>query len=228
MAQSQEKVSLQEAFDRGSKLLADGKASEAVTALRTIAQTGYTSPGLEANLGRALIETNALGEGIVHLTNAVALDRWDARTRQDLTLAESRVANGLGAPMSHPAEWAHRVASYARPLELLSGASFILLLLLAARALRVPLKRAHYALGFLLAFATLALGAFATTSRSLAIVRDATELHATPLGSSEKIQDLVTGTRVRIIRTSGAFAEIERSNALRGWAASDKLTPLPF
>jgi hypothetical protein len=215
---------LQQAFDQALQLLGAGKLKDATDAMQSIRQQGFTSPALEADLGRALVETGDPGHGVLHLMNAVALDRMDSSYRHDLLVAQSRVEGGVGLPMSHPSEWGFKIGSYIRPTESLALAAVFLLVLLGTRFLRPLSKRIQIGLAAcILVF--IALGIFAQSARSIAIVTREADLKSAPLASSDVLQSLKPGTRLRIIRNSGNFSEVERPNAFRGWMSSNELAP---
>ncbi|MBS1986143.1 MAG: SH3 domain-containing protein [Bdellovibrionales bacterium] len=223
-----ETQSPQEVFDLGAKLLAEGKSVEAIEHFKAIADQGVTSDDLEANWGRALVDNGKPGEGILHLMNSVYLDRFNSSHRADLALAQTKVESQMGTALSHPAEWANRVGSWIHPLEALSLASCCLVALIIAKAAspRMNFKRMS---GFLLAALIFcALGGFAQYGRSVGVVLASTELRAAPLPASESVQSLLAGTRLRIIRLSGEFAEVERPGSFRGWVRKDSLAQSPY
>ena len=221
----------QSAFDEALKQLSTGRVVEGIDSLRSLRKQGFTSSELDVNLGRALVERGDMGEGLTYLESAVAIDRFDSRNRQDLEFAQSKVPNNAGTPMSHPAEYAHNIATYLRPLEALSISSLFLIVFGATvliRGRKNPPKRS-FVLSMLL-FATLitSLGLFATTGRSMGYVMADVDLRSAPLESAEVIMPIKAGSRVRLIRRSGNYSEIERSNAFRGWVLNDSLTTSAF
>jgi hypothetical protein len=158
----------------------------------------------------------------------VALDRGNSSFRDDLELAQSKINGGLGQPMSHPSEWAWKVASYARPNEILGVASLLLLVFLSFKYIRKPMTRLQHVLALALIGLVAGLGLFARSSASIAICESEIPLRSGPLESSEPVMNLVAGTRLRIIRESLPFVEVERPNAFRGWVETSKIARLGF
>jgi drug/metabolite transporter (DMT)-like permease len=74
------------------------------------------------------------------------------------------------------------------------------------------------------------LAGFGLTGSALATVSsaEATPLRTAALESSEEKILLKPGTRVRVIRTSGAFTEVEGTDVGRGWVDSKALTAVPL
>lgn len=217
-----------EVFEEGARLLGENKHAEALERFEAILKSGHTSSDLEAYAGRAYVQSGKPGAGLPHLMNAVAMDRFDTAHRTDLQHAGTLVEGGMGTAMAHPAEWANRLASYLRPSESLALGSLCVLAILVPKALRKSLpKKAAYATATLaLIFGTLSF--FAYQSRSLGVLVEESELHAAPLPSSETLQRLPAGTRLRTIRVSGDFAEVERPSAFRGWIETSKIYRSPY
>lgn len=224
-----ENSSPEQVFAEGTARLAEGKYAEAATQFEAILKTGFTSSALERNLGRAQVESGKLGEGIVHLTRAVALDRFDRAARNDLRVAQARVEAGYGVPMANPAEWGQRISSYARPAELGVASSLLLLGSLSAHLFMQVARRRRVTIVALVlgVFALVATG-FSLTGRSLAVVVTEAELKQAPLESASTISALKPGMRVRVLRDSGAFTEVERTNAFRGWIPTTDLVRSPY
>lgn len=220
--------SAQEVFDGATQSLSQGKAAEAVQSLEAIRSSGVTSADTEGNLGHALAEKGELGAGISHLTNAIAIDRIEPRYRNDLRVAQAKVESQMGSRMSHPVEWGNRIGSYLRPSELLFLSNFFLLGGFAI-LLFVKNKKMRFfsvAIFFAALFATAS--GFARYGRSVGVLIEAAELHGAPISSSETIQSLPSGTRLRIIRTSGEFAEVERPGSFRGWIVQKSVARSPY
>lgn len=221
------KKTLQEAFLDGSRALAEGRGAEAVGQFEAVVGSGFTSADLERNYGRALVETGQVGNGIAHLTNGVALERFNPEIRRDLKMGQGKVDANLGQPLSHPAEWGWRIASYARPRELFTLSALSVGIALAFALLGTRTKR-PFIFFILLAVIGAGVGGFASLGRSIDVVLGATELRSAPLESAEALQTLPDGTRLRVLRKSGAFAEVERPGSFRGWVVREKLRASPF
>jgi hypothetical protein len=221
-------VSLQEAFDRASDAITKGQPQAAVQLLEKIRETRHTSSDLEGNLALAYAQGGDFAKASEHYAYAVALDRSNSSLRNDLALAQSKVSSGMGSAMSHPSEWAWKIASYARPNEILGVASFLLLGLLALKYLRKPMSRLQNVIAFGSVLLIASLGLFARSSASIALCQGETVLRSGPLESSEQLMNLLPGTRLRIIRESPPFLEVERPNAFRGWVDGSKIARLGF
>ena len=217
----------QKTFDQATNLLGEAKFKEARELLLELTKNGYTSTAVEINLGRASVESGELGLGIFHYTNAVALSRFDSAAREDLFFAQSKVDGGVGVSMKHPAEWGNAISSYLRPSECLFFASTFLVGLLLLK-LYVPIKRATYIGGGLLVAMFLTFATFGKLGQSLAVLKSDADLRTAPLVSAEVVAPLKSGTRLRVIRKSGDFTEVERTGSFRGWMDSSALVTTPF
>jgi hypothetical protein len=222
-------ASPEQVFSEAVSQLAAGRPQEALPRFEAIVKSGFTSEAVERGYGRALVENGQLGPGIAHLTRAVALDRFGSAARADLKVARSKVESGYGQPMAHPAEWGQRISSYARPSELGAVGVLGVLCALAARLfLREPLRKKLSLTALVFGVAVAGAGVFATSGRSLAVVVAEAELKAAPLESSASLSSLKSGMRVRVLRESGDFAEVERTNVFRGWMPVKSLERSPF
>jgi len=224
MAQEQ---SAQALFDEAIVLLNKNAWKDAIDKLLEVRARGLVSADLENNLGRAFCEGGQSGPCIEHLTNAIALDRWNQNYRNDLAVAQSKIESGLGQPFNHPAENAHQFASYIRPIEFLSLSSFTLIIILALYFLKKLTRKYLYLLGSL-SLSLLALSIFSLMSAKIAIVKIDADLKFGPLESADTVQVLKSGTRLRFIRESGPYVEVERTNSFRGWLKSEAITKSPF
>lgn len=213
-------------FDESAKLISEGKFAEAQDKLLQLRAQNVTSPGLESNLARSLMEKGHLGHSVWHYMIAVRLDRFDTQARRDLALAQSRVEGGVGLAMKDPAEWGYSLSTYLLPSEALSLAS---LTLLAALFLKVLDKVSRKALIVLAVVGVLFAGmaALGGLGRSIYIVGSDANLRREPLDSSEVVQPVKGGARVKLIRRSGDFSEIERTDSLRGWIHAKDLLRAP-
>lgn len=221
------KETAQSNFDEAVKAILEKNFSRAKDILLNLQKSGIDSTDIQANLGRTYFELNDYGNAVWHLENSISLDRLDWSLRRELKLAQSKVAGGFGERVSHPSEWAHSVASFVRPLEFASLASIFLLTALFFKIFNQ--SKRHISLLLVTAVLLIVCFSLSTTSASLALLLNTeTPLKSTPLESAEATNTLSSGTRVRIIRESGNFAEIERPGQFRGWVSKDALTRLPF
>ncbi len=217
----------QEYFQQGSEYLAQKKFAEAASIFEQLHEQGFLSSGLEHNLALSLAETGKTGEAIAHFHNAIALDRWNQQYRQDLQIAQERVASSQGTTLAHPVEWSHSIASYIRAGEFFSIFSISLLITLGLWAFeKLNKKKLLACLSANVALLVIAL--FATLSSSVATIKTETNLLSAPILSATPNMKLVAGTRVRIIRSSGSLSEVERPGGFRGWVESQHLAPSNF
>jgi len=224
-----ESASPEQVFSTALEQLAQNKPADAVTHFEALLKTGFTSAAVERNFGRALIETNQLGPGIAHLTRAIALSRFDGDARNDLRVAQAKVEAGYGLPMAHPAEWGQKISSYLRASELGALGGLGLLGAMAARLYLTGSRRKKISLAALVLGLLLSAGAvFSLTSRSIAVVVADAELKQAPLESAATLSSLKSGMRVRVLRESGLFSEVERTNGFRGWLPSTALERTPY
>lgn len=216
-------MSSQTRFDEALQLLSEKRLNEGIALLEKIRkEDGLTSAGLEANLGKAYSQNGLTAKSLEHFERAIVLDRFQSTHRQDLKLAQMKVGEGLGRPMSHPSEWAWTLKSYIRGGEALSLALVFLFVFLSLRFFRPKLKKAAWIslglFGFLLAMAT-----FTQYSGSVAWLSEEAKLRSAPLSSAEEIREIPRGTRLRVLRSSGDFSEVERSGSIRGWIEKGKI-----
>jgi tetratricopeptide (TPR) repeat protein len=219
-----QQISVEEAYSQALKILGDkdtqtSQLGRAIDLLQQIRNTGRSSPQLEANLGKAYAKLENYPRALDHFHKAIEADRLNLSYRKDLSWVQARIPSGLGQPLSHPAEWGFRISSYARPHELFSvsfAALWIFLFILfKKRRLKTQVWLPSCALIVVLFF----LSAFSLTASSLALIVSAeqTSLKSAPLQNAEELSLVAPGTRLRILRESGDFVEVERPNAFRGW-----------
>jgi hypothetical protein len=224
---STETVDYQSAYDRGISYISEGKMKDAVEVFESLLKSGVTSHDLELSLGRALIESGSVHDGLIHLHTALRLGRLDWSTRKDIEVAQSRVAEKQGTPMSHPVEWGYQISSAIRPNEILS-LSLFLSLYLASAIYTKKIQKSGKIVGSLLIALSFGVFLLASSAKNIAIAHRDTEVRSTPLESSQVLMKIPDGARLKIVRISGAFTEIERSGSFRGWVKSEQLTPLSF
>ena len=218
---------LQTSFDAALELLKKDSFREGADLLLAIRSKGFVSADLENNLGRAFCEGGQLAQCIEHLNYAVALDRFNTNYRNDLKAAQAKVESSTGTTASHPSEIANLISSYLRPEESFGLASLLLLTLMALQLFRKITNRLTVTLGFSV-IALACLGVFSVWGSSVAIVSRDVDLKQNPLEASDAIQVLKSGTRLKVLRVSGAFAEVERTNSFRGWIKNDAVTKTPY
>jgi hypothetical protein len=220
-----DELSLKKNFEEANSLLATGKFSEAAAKYDEIIQSGFTSAEMESNFGRSLVESGRIAPGLVHLEKSQKLDRFSSSIRQDLNYARRRVDSQLGTVMEHPAEWGYQIRSFIRPQECFYIGAVLFAFLILSTTLK---NKSKLIFKFLVTTGCLflCLGIAGRYSESLAILISDSELKNAPLSSAEVIQKLPAGTRLRVIRNSGSFSEIERSGVFRGWISSTEIHSL--
>lgn len=224
MAQNQE---FEASFQEALKLFQQKSYREGIDRLLDIRAKGFVSANLENNLGRAFCEGGQIGQCVEHLTYAVALNRFDANYRRDLQTAQARVDSGFGQPSTHPSETANTISSYLRPEESFSVASLLILTLIALKLLKNISKRIQFSLASIILLIC-ALSIFSLMGSSIAVVTKDAELRLNPLESADSVQTLKSGTRLQILKVSGNFVEVERTNAFRGWIKNDTIVKSPY
>lgn len=197
-------------------------APAAQALLASIHASQTTTAWQEAALGTSQHFLGEAGGAVTHLQNAVLLDRFNSSYRSNLTLARSQVEGGLGESMGHPADWGFELATWIRPKEAASLAFLLLNLFLLLRFIKKPLIKRDLALGALVLI-LLTIGALGFYGADVGVLTQVTNLKRNPVESAADIRSLPAGARVRRIRDSGEFSEVERSDAFRGWVKKDTL-----
>ena len=130
--------------------------------------------------------------------------------------------------MSHPVEWGNLLSSYLRPSEALFVSSFFLLGSIGCVIFSPKQKKRWVVLCLSLCVVFAGASFFARYGRSTGILTEKADLHASPIASSEVVQNLPSGTRLRVIRRSGEFAEVERPGSFRGWVSVASVATTPY
>ncbi len=196
------------------------KVSESL--LTSIYQTKSTAAWKEAALGTSQHFLGETGGAVVHLQNAVLLDRFNSSYRNNLIMAREKVDGGLGASLNHPADWGFELSTWIRPKESASLAFLLLNIFLLLRFYKKPHFKRDLGLGVLV-FAFLSLSGLGFYGQDLGVITQSANLKRQPLESSSDIRALPAGTRVRRLRDSGDFSEIEGSSSIRGWVKKSEL-----
>jgi len=232
---SEKELSIDEAYSQAIKILGDKSTQttelgQAIELLQKISAAGYTSPQLEANLGRAYAKLENWPQSILHFQKAVSQDRWNSELRSDLAFAQEKIEAGFGRPLTHPSEWGYRIASHLRPAELLAGGLLLTWALLMMALYKKGLPKKVWIPSSVILVGIFCLAGFSTTGSSLATISsaDSVTMRVAALENSEEKVSLKPGTRVRVIRTSGNFTEVETPATGPGWIESRSLTPVPL
>ena len=115
----------EEIVARGNQAYEAGEYGTAVEAYEAVNSAGFTSAGLEFNLGNAYFKTGDLARSILHWERALSLSPGDADTRANLELARSLTVDAV-EPL--PTFWAFSAADWwvrllPRPILIASVAS---------------------------------------------------------------------------------------------------------
>ncbi|HVJ66316.1 MAG TPA: hypothetical protein VM901_13745 [Bdellovibrionota bacterium] len=211
-------------LDIHSQLDAKDYAGAATSLLAKMQESGTTTAWQEAALGASLYHQNDVGGAVTHTQNAVLMDRWNKIYRNNLVMAQNKVEGGLGESMSHPSDWGFALATWVRPKESASLAFLVLNAFLLLRFFKRPHLTRDLALGVVV-LAFLGLSAVGFYGEDIGVVAQNTSLRRQPVESAAEIRSLPAGARVRKIRDSGDFVEIERSEpgTFRGWIKKSDL-----
>jgi len=228
-----EQTSVTDAYASALKILGDkntqtAELGQAIELLNKINAAGFTSPQLEANLGRAYGRLENWPEAILHLEDAVQQDRWSSSIREDLHFSQEKIEGGVGLPMSHPAEWGYRISSYVRSHELFTVSFACLWVFLMFWYQKRRLHPKVWIPSGLLLVLLFSVSIFSLTGQNLAVLSSKTEveLRSAPLDNAEVLAQVKAGTRLRVLRNSGDYSEVERPNSFRGWVQSKSLQML--
>ena len=222
-------LSPQQLFDEAAAFQSAAKFEPAIERYQALLKKGITSRDVEANLAKAYAQSKDYGRSIQHWDQAIALSRFDSDARHGLETTQALVENNLGTKMSHPAEFGHQLGSYVRMPDCLSLVVLVVIALIAHQLYGKPEQRkwARISAGILAAFLLGAAG-WISYGSSIATVVGAGEIRSAPLESADVTDKIPSGTRLRIIRVSGSFAQVERPSGFNGWINKDLLVQSPY
>ncbi len=207
-----------ELFTKATELLNAKDYSKAAGVFSELRKQGETSIALESYLGRALIESGKVSDGLFHLGLANYLSRGNSLVKTNLRYAQARIEGDWGTEISHPAEFFIKVETRIRSEEILFGSLIFLLVFLLAlfKPTHFLNKIRTWSLVASLSLVFFALGTVAF-NQSMAVSNKVTEVRNLPLVSDAPKAVLPEGARFRIIQIRDGYAEIERPGKLRGW-----------
>jgi tetratricopeptide (TPR) repeat protein len=203
----------------------------AIEAYETVLEAGYTSAGLEYNLGNAYFKAGELGRSILHWERALALSPGDVDTRANLELARSLTADAV-EPL--PTFWLFSALSWW--IDLLPRAMLIALvtagwLTWAAGAVVRIVARGDAAaavgrwvaicgaVGVVLLGSTLLVRELGLGRAERAVVlAESVAVRSAPAEDDDlTLFEVHEGTRVRIDQRTGEWAEVVLDDGKVGW-----------
>jgi hypothetical protein len=216
---------------RANQAYQEGDWASAIEAYEAVREAGFTSAGLEYNLGNAWFKSGSLGRAILHWERALLLEPGDPDAEANLALARSLTADAV-EPL--PTFWLFAAVSWWVDLVprgwllVLVGAGW--LALTGGAAARILSRRDLVArLGFWVAVTGAVIVVLLGTNL---VVREAgigsaehgiVLVEAVPVRSAPAEDDDLTlfevheGTRVRIDRRTGGWVEVVLDDGKVGW-----------
>jgi len=224
-------VGQDEIVARGNQTYQDGDYAGAIEAYQAVRDRGFTSAGLEYNLGNAHFKSGSLGRAILHWERALVLSPGDPDTQANLELARSLTVDAI-EPM--PTFWLVSAVSWW--VGLLSRSALIVVvaggwLVLAGGLIVWILARGDTgrAAGRWTAVAggvvVLVLGANlllrelgVTQPERAVIMVEAVAARAAPAQDDDlTLFEVHEGTRVRLDQRTGEWAEVVLDDGKVGW-----------
>jgi tetratricopeptide (TPR) repeat protein len=224
-------VGQDEIVARGNQTYQEGDYAAAIEAYQAVRDGGFTSAGLEYNLGNAHFKSGNLGRAILHWERALVLSPGDPDTQANLDLARSLTVDAI-EPM--PTFWLVSAASWW--VGLLSRGALIAVvaggwLVLAGGLIGWILARGDMgrAAGRWTAVAggavVLVLGAnlllreLGVTQPDRAVIMvEAVAARAAPAQDDDlTLFEVHEGTRVRLDQRTGEWAEVVLDDGKVGW-----------
>jgi hypothetical protein len=230
-------VAQDELVDRGNVAYQEGDYAAAIEAYEAVLAGGFTSAGLEYNLGNAYFKSGALGPSILHWERALVLSPGDPDTRANLELARSITADAI-EPM--PTFWLVYVANgwvnlipTSLLLLLAGGAWLVVTLGVVLRVLGrddrvVGLGRWSTRVGIpivvvfggTLLVRDLGIG---RADRGVVLV-EAVAVRSAPANDDDlTLFEVHEGTRVRIDQQTGSWVEVVLDDGKVGWIPIDAM-----
>lgn len=222
---------------RANQAYQEGDWSSAIEAYDAVREAGFTSAGLEYNLGNAWFKAGDLGRAILHWERALALEPGDPDAEANLALARSLTADAI-EPL--PTFWLFATVSWW--VDLLPRGLLIVLVgggwlaLTGGGAVRILSRRDLLArVGLWIAVTGAVVVLLLGTNL---VVREAgigraergiILVEAMPVRSAPAEDDDLTlfevheGTRVRIDRRTGGWVEVVLDDGKVGWVPVEAL-----
>jgi hypothetical protein len=227
----------EEIVARGNQAYEAGEYGTAVEAYEAVNSAGFTSAGLEFNLGNAYFKTGDLARSILHWERALSLSPGDADTRANLELARSLTVDAV-EPL--PTFWAFSAVGWwvrllPRPILIASVASGWLAL--AAGFILGMLARTDGFAGFarwssragVIVVAVMGLNlvvrelGIGTPDRAI-VMAEVVAVRSAPAEDDDlTLFEVHEGTRLRIDQRTGSWAEVVLDDGKVGWMPLDAM-----
>lgn len=230
-------VSQESSFDEGNRLYQEGDFAGAIISYGAVVEGGFESAALHYNLGNAHFRLGEIGRAVLNYERALRLDPGNDDIRANLALVNERLRDRI-EPL--PRFWLLSVFDWWRGLiprgvlevlvaacYLCLGTSMVLLVLRRPRGWREPLRRFAWAA----AVATVLLGAtllvretgMGQPEEAVVMGAEARVLSAPSEEGGLTVFTLHEGTKVRIDRRAGDWAEVVLADGKVGWLPLDVL-----
>lgn len=230
-------VAQDEIVARGNQAYQDGDYATAIEVYESVIEAGFSSAGLEYNLGNAYFKSGDLARSILHWERALARSPGDADTRANLELARSLTVDAV-EPL--PTFWLFNAARWwvdalPRPLLLtivaiswlaFTGGLFLRIVARNGRASGIgrvlSLGGVVGVLVFGLNLAVRELG-IGDAERAV-VVADVVPVSSAPASDDDlTLFEVHEGTTVRIDQRSGEWVEVVLDDGKVGWMRLDRL-----
>ena len=218
-------------FDEGNRLYQEGDFAGAVTSYGAVLEGGFESVELYYNLGNAHFRTGEIGRAVLNYERAVRLDPANEDVRANLALVNQQLRDRI-EPM--PRFWLLSVqdwwmglfprgvlAGAAAASYLLLGAVLVMIVLRRPAGWRRNLVRTAYAAAVAAALfgATLMVRetGLGRPEEAVVMTPEARVLSAPSEEGGLTVFTIHEGTKVRIDRRAGEWAEIVLADGKVGW-----------
>lgn len=224
-------------FAEGNRLYREGEFAGAIASYRSVAEGGFESAALYYNLGNAHFRLGETGPAVLNYERALRLDPGDDDIRANLALVNQRLQDRID-PL--PRFWLLSAFDWwmgLMPRGLLKAIVAACYLLLGAAVVLIVLRRPAGWRGTLRRFAcaaaasTVLLGGtllvretgLGRPGEAVVMAAEARVLNAPSEDAGLTLFTLHEGTKVRIDRRAGEWAEVVLADGKVGWLRLDML-----
>jgi len=218
-------------FAEGNRLYQEGDFAGAIASYGSVLEGGFESAALYFNLGNAHFRLGEIGSAVLNYERAVRLDPGNDDIRANLSLVNQRLRDRI-EPL--PRFWLLSAFDWWMGLiprgvlevlvaagYLILGGALVLIVLRRPVGWRAPLRRCAYAA----AVATLILGAtlliretgLGRPEEAVVMAVEVSVLNAPSEDAGLTLFTLHEGTKVRIDRRTGEWAEVVLADGKVGW-----------